>query len=139
MNVYLYQNNKPQGPYSLDQLSTWLLSGQDSPTVMAQREGETGWIPLHCIPQIRDDPSLETVIKTATSGDFEIESKIIQQTLQEIDDLLATSSDIASRANIQNRLQWKIRIYSKQVYAFRAQFPDAMEARAYEASIYSAQ
>ncbi|HEX3183953.1 MAG TPA: hypothetical protein VHQ94_04110 [Pyrinomonadaceae bacterium] len=68
-----------------------------------------------------------------------MESKIIQQTLQEIDDLLATSGDLASRANIQNRLQWKIRIFSKQAYAFKAQFPDSLEARAYEASIYSAQ
>ena len=139
MNVYIFQANKQQGPYPLDQLRTWLLSGQVNPAVMAQREGETGWIPLHCIPQIRDDQSLETVIKTATSGDFETESKIVQQTLQEIDELLATSGDLASRANIQNRLQWKLRIYSKQVYAFKAQFPDAIEARAYEASIYSAQ
>jgi tetratricopeptide (TPR) repeat protein len=36
-------------------------------------------------------------------------------------------------------LQWKLRIFSKQVYAFKAQFPDTVEARAYEASIYSAQ
>ncbi len=105
MNVYIHQNNKQHGPYSLDQLKAWLLSGEVGPAVMAQREGETGWIPLHCIPQLRDDPSLETVIKTATSGDFEIESKIVQQTLQEIDELLATSGDLASRANIQNRLQ----------------------------------
>jgi tetratricopeptide (TPR) repeat protein len=139
MNVYLYQNSKQHGPYPLDQLKAWLLSGQVSPTVMAQREGETGWIPLCCIPQLRDDQSLEMVIKTATSGDFEIESKIVQQTLQEIEELLATSGDLASRANIQNRLQWKLRIYSKQVYAFKAQFPDTVEARAYEASIYSAQ
>src|ERR1043166_4926500 len=139
MNVYLYQNNKQHGPYPLDQLKAWLLSGQVSPGAMAQREGEAGWIPLHCIPQLRDDESLETVIKTATSGDFAIESKIVQQTLQEIEELLATSSDSASSANIQNRLQWKIRIYSKQVYAFKAQFPETIEASAYEASIYSAQ
>jgi hypothetical protein len=139
MNLYIYQNNKQQGPYPLDQLQAWLLSGQVSPAVMAQREGETGWIPLHCIPQFRDGQSLRTVIKTATSGDFEIESKIVQQTLQEIEELLTTSRDLASRANIQNRLQWKLRIYSKQVYAFKAQFPDAVEARVFEAAIYSAQ
>ena len=67
-------NGKQHGLYSLDQLKAWLLSGRISPTVMAQRERETGWIPLYCIPQLRDDQSLEMVIKTATSGDFEIES-----------------------------------------------------------------
>ena len=139
MKVSLHQNGSQLGPYSLDELKVWLLSGQVSPSTMAQREGESGWIPLHCIPQLRDDASLAAVIRTATSGDFEVESKIIQQTLQEIDDLLATSGDLASRANIQNRLQWKIRIFSKQAYAFKAQFPDSLEARAYEASIYSAQ
>lgn len=139
MNVYLYQNNKQHGPYSLDQLKAWLASGQISPTTMAQREGEAGWIPLFCIPQIRDDKDLEMIVRAATSGDFEIESKIVEQTLKEIEELLATSGDPATRANIQNRLQWKLRIYSKQVHAFKAQFPDAVEARAYEASIYSAQ
>jgi hypothetical protein len=139
MNVHLHQNGQQYGPYSLDQLKVLLLSGQISPTVMAQREGESGWIPLHCIPQLRDDRSLELVIRTATSGDFEVESRIIQQTLLEIDELLATSDDVASRANIENRLQWKIRILAKQVYAFKAQFPDTVEARSYEASIYSAQ
>lgn len=139
MNVHLYQHDKQHGPYSLEQLRDWLVSGHISPSVMAQRDGESGWIPLHCIPQLRDDESLEMIIRTATSGDFEIESKIIQQTLQEIDDLLATSGDLASRANVQNRLQWKIRIFSKQAYAFKAQFSNTVEARIYEASIYSAQ
>ena len=139
MNVYLYQNNKQLGPYSLDQLKAWLLSGQITPTAMAQREGETGWIPLYCIPQLRDDKALDMIVRTATSGKFDVESKIVEQTLHEIEELLATSGDPATRANIQNRLQWKLRIYSKQVHAFKAQFPEAIEARAYEASIYSAQ
>jgi tetratricopeptide (TPR) repeat protein len=139
MNIHLHQNGKQHGPYSLDQLKAWLMSGEVSPTVMAQRDGEPGWIPLHCVPQIRDDESLEMIIRTATSGEFEIESKILQETLREIEELLSTSGDPASRANIQNRLQWKLRIYSKQAYAFKFQFPETVEARVYEASLFSAQ
>lgn len=115
------------------------MTGQVSPTVMAQRDGEAGWIPLYCVPQIRDDSSLESIIRTATSGDFEIESKILQGTLNEIEELLATGGDPVSRANIQNRLLWKLRIYAKQAYAFKLQFSETIEARVYEASIYSAQ
>jgi tetratricopeptide (TPR) repeat protein len=139
MNIHLHQNGKQHGPYSVDQLKSWLLSGQIGPTVMAQREGELSWIPLYCIPQIRDDESLEMIIKTATSGDFGIESTILQETLKEIEDMISTSTDTATRANIQNRLQWKLRIYSRQAYAFKSQFPDTVESRIYEASLYSAQ
>jgi tetratricopeptide (TPR) repeat protein len=139
MNILLHLNGKQQGPYSLDQLRTLLVEGKVSPTVLAQREGEPGWIPLHCVPQIRDDGSLEMIIRTATSGDFETESKILQETLKEIEELLSTSGDPTSRANIQNRLQWKLRIYSKQAYAFKSQFPETVEAKIFEASIYSAQ
>ena len=66
MNVHLYQNAKQHEPYPLDQLRAWLLSGQISPTVMAQREGEAGWIPLYCVPQLRDDESLNSVITLAS-------------------------------------------------------------------------
>jgi tetratricopeptide (TPR) repeat protein len=79
------------------------------------------------------------IIKTATSGDFGIESTILQETLKEIEDMISTSTDTATRANIQNRLQWKLRIYSRQAYAFKSQFPDTVESRIYEASLYSAQ
>jgi tetratricopeptide (TPR) repeat protein len=139
MNIHIHQNGKQQGPYSLEQLKDLMMSGQVSPTVMAQRDGEPGWIPLHCIPQIRDDLDLEVIIKTATSGIFAIELAILQETLKEIEDLLSTSGDTGSRANIQNRLQWKLRIFSKQAYSFKAQFPDTVEARIYEALVYSAQ
>src|SRR5882762_3486995 len=98
MNIHLHQNGKQHGPYPLEQIKAWLVSGQISPTVMAQLDGDPGWIPLHCVPQIRDDESLEMIIRSATSGDLEIEVKILQETLKEIDDLLSTSGDPASRA-----------------------------------------
>lgn len=46
MSVFIYKNDKQYGPYSIDQVKGWLLSGQMQPTDLACYEGATTWVPL---------------------------------------------------------------------------------------------
>ena len=138
MNVHIYRSGQQHGPYPLDQVKAWLASGELSASVMSSVDAGSSWIPVHCIPEVRSDTSLAPVIRTATSGDLQMEVQIIQETLKEIEELLS-NTDPAARVNIQNRLQWKLRILYKQVYALKGEFPDSIEAKVYEASLYSAQ
>jgi len=101
-------------------------------------DGGTSWIPVHCIPEIRSDESLAPIICTATSGQVEIEALIIDETIKELEEMIS-NTDPASVANSQGRIQWKLRILHKQVYSLKAEFPDAVQARVYEAALYSCQ
>jgi len=101
-------------------------------------DGGISWIPVHCIPEIRRDESLASVIRTATSGDVEIEARIIDETIKELEEMMS-NTDPASIANVQGRLQWKLRILHKQVYSLKAEFPDSIQARVYESGLYSCQ
>lgn len=49
MNLYIYKNNQQHGPYSVEQLNDWLLSGQVHPTDMACYDGSTVWAPLNTL------------------------------------------------------------------------------------------
>jgi tetratricopeptide (TPR) repeat protein len=138
MDIHIDRGGQQDGPYPLEQIKAWLSSGEMSAGTMSSMDGGLSWIPVHCIPDIRNDQSLVRIIRTATSANMEVETKIIDDTLKEIEELMS-NTDPAARANIQNRLQWKLRILYKQVYSFKAQFPNALEAQAYEGALYSAQ
>ena len=138
MNIHIHRGGQQHGPYPLEQVKAWLASGELSASVMSSVDAGLTWIPIHCIPEVRNDESLGPVIRTATSGSLEMEVQIIQETLKEIEELLS-NTDPAARASIQSRLQWKLRILYKQVYAFKGEFPDSVEARVYEAALYSSQ
>jgi len=138
MNVQIHSGGQQHGPYPLDQVKAWLASGQLSASMMSSVDGGSSWIPVHCIPEIREDESLASVIRTATSTKLEVEAQIIEETLKEIEELIS-NTDPAALANAQNRLNWKLRILYKQVYSLKAEFPDSVEARVYEAALYSAQ
>src|SRR6266404_57805 len=138
MNVHIHRGGQQHGPYHLDQVKAWLVSGELSASVMASVDGGSSWIPVHCIPEIRNDESLANVIRTATSTNLEVESQIIEETLKGIEELVS-NTDPAALANIQTRLHWKLRILHKQVYSLKAEFPESVEARVHEAALYSAQ
>lgn len=137
-NILIHRGGQQHGPYPLEQMKAWLASGELSPSVMCSTDDGTSWIPVHCIPEIRSDESLASVIRTATSGDVEIEARIIDETIKELEEMMS-NTDPASLVNIQGRLQWKLRILHKQVYSLKAEFPDSIEARVYEAGLFSCQ
>lgn len=141
MNVYLYDRGQQQGPYPLDQIKAWLVSGQIQASMMSRYDPIPYWVPLYCVPQIRDDASLKPLIDSATSGDMNVEEKIVQETAAELDALRERlfNSNTEQQDLVQKAMQRKLNIYWKQVYSFKAQFPDTIEARVYEASFYSAQ
>lgn len=138
MSVHIHRGGQQHGPYPVDQVKTWLGSGELSPSVMCSLDGGTSWIPVHCIPEIRGDESLVSIIRTATSGDVDIEARIIDETIKELEEMMS-NTDPASIANVQGRIQWKLRILYKQVYSLKAEFPDSIQARVYEAGLYSCQ
>ena|SRR2546423_4452785 len=138
MEIFIHRGGQQSGPYPLEQIKAWLVSGELNASVMSTVDGGTSWIPVHCIPEIRSDQSLVLIVRTVTSTNLELEAKIIEETLKEIEELMS-NTDPAARANIQNRVQWKLRILHKQVYALKAEFPDSLEARVYESALYSAQ
>ena len=138
MNIHIHRGGQQHGPYPLDQIKPWLASGEISATVMSTVDDGSTWIPIHCIREIRDDPSLAVAVQPATSGNLEVEAQIIEETLKEIEGLMS-NTDPAALANVQIRLHWKLRILHKQVYSLKAEFPESVEARVYEAALYSAQ
>jgi len=138
MNIHIHRGGQQHGPYPLEQVKAWLTSGEMSAAVMSSVDGGSTWIPIHCIPEIRADTSLTVAIRTATSGKLEVEAQIIEETLKEIEELMS-NTDPAALANVQIRLQWKLRILYKQAYSLKAEFPESVEARVYEAALYSAQ
>ena len=113
MNVHIHRGGQQHGPYPLEQVKAWLASGELSASVMSSVDGGASWIPVHCIPDVRNDDALAPTIRTATSTNLELETKIIEETLKEIEQLLS-NTDPAARLNIQNRVQWKLRILHKQ-------------------------
>ncbi|MDX6404265.1 MAG: hypothetical protein QOH70_1720 [Blastocatellia bacterium] len=138
MNIHIHRGGQQHGPYPLDQVKAWLASGEISATVMSTLDGGSTWIPIHCIPEIRADTSLVGALRTATSGNLEVEAQIIEETLKEIEELMS-NTDPAVLANVQIRLHWKLRILHKQVYSLKAEFPGSVEGRVCEAALYSAQ
>lgn len=138
MNIHIHRGGQQHGPYPLDQIKTWLASGEVGASAMSSVDGGESWIPIHCIPEIRNDEALMPAIRTATSSNLAVEGQIIEETLKEIEDLMSYT-DPAAVANVQNRLHWKLRILHKQVYSLKAEFPGSVEANVYEAALYSAQ
>jgi hypothetical protein len=138
MDVHIHRGGQQHGPYPVDQIKAWLVSGEIGASVMSSTDGGSSWIPIYCIPEIRADASLETCIRTATSSKLEVEVKIVEETLKEIEQLMSNTDPMA-RANIQHRIHWKLRILHKQVYSLKAEFPESLESRAYESALYSAQ
>lgn len=140
-DIYLYKRGQNQGPYPLDQIKTWLMSGQVQATAMGCFEGSADWSPLYCLPGIKDDPNFSPHVHTVTSGDREIEARIVQQTVDELDDLRERldHTAVADQTPLQNQLNHKLTILWKQVFTFKAQFPDAVEAQRFEATLYTLQ
>ena len=52
MNLLIYKNGQQHGPYSVEQLNDWLLSGQVHPSDMACYEGSTVWAPLNTLSNL---------------------------------------------------------------------------------------
>lgn len=138
MDVLIFRGGQQHGPYPVAAVKSWLLSGEMSASVMCSMDGGARWIPIHCIPEIRSDESLESVIRTATSGQVEIEALIIDETIKELEEMMS-NTDPANLANAQGRIQWKLQILHKQVYSLKAEFPDSVQAVVYEAALYSCQ
>ncbi len=138
MEIHIHRGGQQHGPYSFDQVKAWLASGEVSASIMCSTDGGTSWVPVHCIPEIRSDESLASVIRTATSGDVEIEARIIDETIKELEEMMS-NSDPANIVNIQGRIQWKLRILYKQAYSLKAEFPESLAAQVYEAALFSCQ
>jgi len=67
-NVVWYlsgQDDKPAGPYSADQISEWLRTGQIPPSTLCWRKGMTDWRPLSTIKPfaVELEPAKVTVAK----------------------------------------------------------------------------
>ena len=138
MNVHIHRGGQQHGPYPVDQVKAWLASGEVSASIMCSTDGVTSWIPVHCLAEIRSDESLTPIIRTATSGQVEIEALIIDETIKELEEMMS-NTDPANIVNVQGRIQWKLRILHKQVYSLKAEFPDSVQALVYEAALYSCQ
>jgi hypothetical protein len=46
MSVFIYKNNEQFGPYSIEEVRAWVLSGQLQPTDWARHEEDADWVPL---------------------------------------------------------------------------------------------
>lgn len=57
MSVYIYKNNQQYGPYNIDQIKSWLSSGQVQPIDLACYEGSTKWVPLSTLLSMETYPS----------------------------------------------------------------------------------
>lgn len=139
--VYLWQAKQQHGPYRLDDVRNFLRNGQISATLMARLDGAVDWVPVYCIPEIRNDPELLPMIRGATSGDRSVEFEIAEGTAQEVGRLIENLARAVSAENeqLQKLIQQKMPVLWKQVFTFKAQFPDTVEARALEARYYTLQ
>jgi len=138
VNVYLHKRGLNQGPYPLEQVKAWLAAGQVQATAMACCEGAPDWVPVYCLPGVKDDPSFSDHVRTVSSCDPEVEALIVQQTAEEIDRVRERldATPLAERDGLQSLLHRKLNIFWKQVYTFKAQFPDSLQARQFEAALF---
>lgn len=139
--IYLYKSSKQHGPYTVDDLRSFLREGKVEPTVMSRVDDSFDWLPLFCIPEIRADSTPAEVLDGATSGDSKIELAVVERTAEEVRQSIERLGNVRGdhRAEIQKNIQRKSQILWKQVYAFKAQFPDGFEARMIEALYYRLQ
>ena len=140
-NIYVLSANQQHGPYRPDDIRNFLQNGQILPTLMSRFDGVTDWVPVFCIPEIRDDPAMAPFIRSASSGDPSIELAVVAATLKEMDQLIDKLAASASTENaeLQKLIQRKDQILWKQIYTFKGQFPDAAESKILEASYYRLQ
>ena len=63
MQVHLERSGQQFGPYSIEEVHTYLSSGQVVPTDMAWYDGAPGWMPLTQVPgvQVGGPPSAPSV------------------------------------------------------------------------------
>jgi hypothetical protein len=140
-DIYLYRTGQQHGPYELGAVKDFVQKGQVSITTMS-RWGESGnWAPLYCIEEIREDPAFSANLRAASSGNAEIEMAIVEATAKEIGQLIDRLSQAGGTENkeLQKVIQRRTQILWRQVYTYRGQFPDAIEAKALEAWYYRLQ
>lgn len=55
--IYIYHNNRQEGPYSSDQLHDMIAKGVVTPVTLAWKEGMSGWAALNTIVACAERPS----------------------------------------------------------------------------------
>lgn len=70
MQIFIARNNQHYGPYTLNQIQTYLASGQVQGTDLAWYAGLQSWIPLSQVPgvqlpQVQAPPPLPTTVQLA--------------------------------------------------------------------------
>lgn len=140
-NIFLFRSNQKQGPYRLEDIEGFLQQNQIPITLMARFDGSGYWMPVYCIPEVREDPAFASMIKAATSGDAEIELAIVESTAKEVGQLIERLAQTVADENkeLQQVVHRRTQILWRQVYTYKAQFPDTPEAGALEAWFYRLQ
>jgi hypothetical protein len=57
VNIYIQKDNQHHGPYTADQVRSWISSGNLRKTDFACYEGASDWVPLHTLPGIGLQPT----------------------------------------------------------------------------------
>lgn len=52
MELFISRSGEKHGPYSLEQVNTWLTTGYLKPTELAWYEGSGGWVALWRVPGV---------------------------------------------------------------------------------------
>jgi hypothetical protein len=134
-NIYLYKSGQQHGPYQIADIKGFLQADQVPITTMARRDDAGRWLPLFCIPEIREDTAFSHSLRAASSGDPQVELAIVERTANEISQLVEKLSQAVGGENkeLHGLIQRRTQILWKQVYSYKAQFPEASEAKALEA------
>lgn len=140
-NIYLYRSGQQHGPYQVADIKGFLQKGQVPITTMARGDDTGDWVPLYCIPDIRQDPAFSQSLRAASSGDAQIELAIVESTAKEIGQLIEKLSQAMGTDNKEflGIIQRRTQILWRQVYTYKAQFPNTIEAKALEAWYYRLQ
>jgi hypothetical protein len=136
--IFLHRNGQNYGPYSIDQLNSWIADGTIHPSDMAWHEGLPGWLPLTCLPGIHAPSTTTRQPPSAKVANRETEVKILDQTLHAlcglVDDLAQASADDSKE--IQQHFQRRLDVYWNQIKSFNAQFPEDVQGKRFESGFY---
>lgn len=96
---------------------------------------------MYCNPEIAEDSEFSARLKAASSSNAQIELAIVERTAKGIGELIEQLAQAAGTENkeLHSVIQRRTQILWKQVYTYKAQFPDTTEARVLEGWYYRVQ
>lgn len=136
MSIYLYRNNKQEGPFEESAIRELLQTGSCSPSDLAIREGLFKWQPLSSILDLQ-----VTAVASLPIGRLQNEIALLDNYSAEIGNLIDNLAECDSQTakHLQIQLDQKMQIYWKQIYLVRTQFSDEEQGIISEAKFYAFQ